>query len=361
MTDNTIPEEYLIREADLAKENQCLACARKCKLFEGARGFCGVRGFYKGKLWVLNYGRFIAFNLDPIEKKPLYHFYPGNVAFSLGTTGCSWACKYCINYDISQRRKIEGVFIPPEELLEIVKSYKEKLNLDTAIVTFTYNEPSIYAEYSYDFAKLAKKEGIKITWVSNGYLTDEAIDYAAKFLDAITIDFKGNGNNEFARKYISIPSYEPVFQAVEELYKKGVHVEITDLVVPKVGDNLEDARKLAKFIYDVMGEESNIHFLRFHPMYKMKDLPPTDVETLEKHAQVAKEEGVTYVYIGNVPGHHLENTYCPKCGYPVIKRYGFEVYEVNLTEDNRCPKCGYKLPIIGKARKSILTFPIPLL
>jgi len=343
-----------MRKADLAKGNTCLACARKCKLFEGAVGFCGVRKNINNTIYVLNYGRFVAFNIDPIEKKPLYHFYPGNVAFSLGTTGCSWACKYCINYDISQRRQIVGTYISPEELLDIVLNYSQKLNAEP-IVTFTYNEPSIYAEYAYDFAKIAKKHGVKITWVSNGYLTDEAIEYAAKFLDAITIDIKGNA------KYILIPDYEPVLHAIEEFYKKGIHLEITDLIVPKVGDNIDDARKLAKFIYDVMGEDSNIHFLRFHPMYKMKDLPPTDVKILEKHAEVAKEEGIKYVYIGNVPGHKLENTYCPKCGKPVIKRFGFKVYEIHLTKDNRCEYCGYKLPIKGNARKSIIDYPIPLL
>ena len=346
-----------MREADLYKklnsEVRCLACARRCTIPNGLYGFCGVRKNENGKLIVANYGIFIAVNLDPIEKKPLYHFYPGHKALSLGTTGCSWACKFCINYDISQRRKIMGYELSPEEVLQIAKEY------DAKIVTFTYNEPSIYAEFSYDFAKIAKKEGIKITWVTNGWLTDEAIDYAKKFLDAVTIDLKASENKEALRKLSLVPDPEPVFQTIEEFYKAGIHVEITDLIIPEYTPK-EDTRRVAKFLYDVMGEDAIVHVLRFHPEYKMSDHYPTPISELEEHAKIFKEEGVKYVYIGNVPGHPLENTYCPKCGRPVIKRHGFLVYEVNLTEDGRCKFCGAKINIKGEAKTSEIAFPQPV-
>jgi len=334
----------------------CKACARECKIPNNLFGFCGVRYNINNELLVANWGIFIAIALDPIEKKPFYHFYPGHSALSLGTTGCSWACKYCINWDISQRKQIIGIKLEPEEIVELAKKYKE---YGIVTITFTYNEPSIYSEFIYEVSKLAKKEDFKITWVSNGYLTDEAIDFASKFLDAITIDLKGNANPDFAKKYILINDFEPVFHTIEEFHKKGIHIEITDLVVPKIGDKLEDARKLSKKIYDILGEVSNIHFLRFHPEYKLQHLPSTSIKTLEEHAKIAKEEGIKYVYLGNVPGHELENTYCPSCGKPVIKRYQFYVYEVNLNDD-KCKFCGYKIFLKGKATESYLQYPIPL-
>jgi len=336
----------------------CTACSRYCKLLPNQFGFCGVRVNREGKLYLANYGLFSAVNLDPIEKKPFFHFYPGSSALSFGTFGCNWACKYCCNYDISQRRKAEGFKFEPEEIIEIAKKYKEEFNVSS--ICFTYNEPTIYAEFIYDVAKIAKKEDLKIIFITNGYLSDEAIDFFAKFTDAITIDFKGNGIDEFGRKFISIPSYEPVFHALEEFSKKKIYLEITDLIVPKVGDNLEDCKKLCKKVYDLLGENAIIHFLRFFPNYKMLDFPSTPLETLEKHAKIAKEEGIKYVYIGNVLGHKLENTYCPNCNNIVIRRYGFEVLEVNLDEKNRCKFCSNKIKIEGKASISKLNFPISI-
>lgn len=323
----------------------CTACARRCRLSPGQIGFCGVRGNIAGDLYLLNYGVLIAVNVDPIEKKPLMHFHPGSKVLSIATTGCNWACAYCQNYDISQRRIIEGFRFEPEEIVEIA------LETGSDGVTYTYNEPTIFIEYAHDVGVLAHKHGLFNTFVSNGYMTDEAIDYASRFLDAITVDFKGNGDDRFARRFVLIPSYEPVFNALLELKKKKIFIEITDLVVPRVGDDLEKARKLARWVAENLGPETPIHFLRFHPDFKMLDYPPTPIETLEKHAKIAKEEGLQYVYIGNVPGHPLESTYCPKCGRPVITRYGFEILRWDLDEENRCKYCGYKINIIGTLNK----------
>lgn len=348
-----------MKEATLYKIEKnrviCTACARYCKLLPNQIGFCGVRINKDNKLYLANYGLFCSANLDPIEKKPFFHFYIGSIALSFGTFGCNWACKYCCNYDISQRRKVEGFEFLPNEIVEIVKKYRKLYNISS--ICFTYNEPTIYAEFIYDVAKIAKKEKIKIIFITNGYLSDESIDFFSKFANAITIDFKGNGNNEFARNYISIPSYETVFNTLEEFSKKKIHLEITDLIIPRVGDNLEDCRKLCKKIYDLMGEKSIIHFLRFFPTYKMLDFPSTPLETLEKHSEIAFEEGINFVYIGNVLGHKLENTYCPQCKKIVVKRYGFRVEEVNL-KGNKCVYCNYKLPIKGKSQISQIDYPI---
>ncbi len=333
------------KEAQLLKKKddrvQCLACARGCTLSEGQTGFCGVRGVFNGKLYLLNYGVINALHMDPIEKKPLVHFYPGSKVLSMGTTGCSWACAFCQNYDLSQRRKVEGTYISPEEVMKLAKKY------GADGLAYTYNEPSIFAEFAHDVGVMAHRAGLFNVFVSNGYFTDEGVEYFSEFLDGITVDFKGNANKEFLRKYAMVPDPEPIFRALKELKEKNVHIEITDLVVPEVGDNLDDARKLSRWIAENLGEDTPIHFLRFHPDYKLLWLPETPVKTLEEHYRVAKEEGLNYVYLGNVPGHPFESTYCPRCGNAVIKRYGFDILEYNLDDDNRCKFCGYKLPIVG--------------
>jgi len=336
----------LIKDAELFyltdERIVCTACARMCHLKNNQTGFCGVRKSINDKLYILNYGTIEAIHIDPIEKKPFMHFNPGSKVLSVGTTGCSWMCLYCQNYDLSQRRKVSGIEISPESLVEIALKYGSEG------LAFTYNEPLINLEYAKDTALLAKNKGLFSVFVSNGYATDEGINMMKKFLNAITVDIKGNANREFLRKYAAVPDPEPIFKTILELYKFGVHVEITDLVVPQVGDHLEDAKKLSKWIVDNLGPDVPLHFLRFHPDYKMDWLPQTSVQDLENHYKVAKENGLNFVYVGNVPGSSHENTYCPKCGTELIRRYGFEVIKWNLDQDNRCPKCGYKLPITGK-------------
>ncbi|CCC82279.1 AmmeMemoRadiSam system radical SAM enzyme [Thermoproteus tenax] len=323
----------------------CTACARYCRLNPGVVGFCGVRVNLEGKLYLAVYGLISAIAVDPIEKKPLTHFYPGAMVLSLSTFGCNWACQYCQNFDISQRRRIEGFEMPPERVVELAETY------GAHGITYTYNEPTIFAEYAHDIGVLARQRGLFNTFVTNGYMTPEAVEYIAGFLDAATVDFKGNGNKRFLGRFSMVPDVEPVFQTLEEMRRRDIWVEITDLVVPRYGDNLEDARRLVKRVIDILGPETPIHFLRFHPDYKMMDLSPTPIETLERHVEVAKEEGAKYVYVGNVPGHKYEHTYCPECGRPVIKRYGFDILEINLVEkggEYRCKFCGAKINIRGR-------------
>ncbi len=230
----------MTKEAVLYKKEdsriRCLACARKCLIGEGQTGFCGVRSVRNGKLHLDVYGKIAAAHIDPIEKKPLVHFNPGSKVFSFSTYGCNWMCMYCQNYDISQRRKAEGVELSPEEIVELAMGY------DVDGMTYTYNEPAIFAEFAHDVGIVAKKHGLFNTMVSNGYWTPDLVDYVRDFLDAVTIDFKGNGEQKFLRRYTGATSAEPIIETASELSKKGIHVEITDLIIPQIGDDIEAAK-----------------------------------------------------------------------------------------------------------------------
>jgi len=324
---------------------RCTACARLCEIPEGKVCLCGVRGVLDNKLQLFVYGRVIAGHIDPIEKKPVTHYRPGSSIFSIATTGCNWLCKYCQNYDISQRRKIEGVEMTPEQVVDSASKY------DAEGIAYTYNEPSIFIEFARDCGIEAHKKGIFNIFVSNGYDTPESVNMMKDFLDCITVDFKGSGKQEFVRQFIGIPNADPIFQSLKNIRDKTtIHTEITDLIVPRVGDDLDSAKKLCRFIYDELGPDTPIHFLRFHPDYKMMEFDNTPVETLEKHHSIAKEIGLKYAYIGNVPGHPLEHTYCPECKNIVVERYGFSIGSWNLDANNCCDRCGYPIPIIGKPK-----------
>ena len=350
-----------MREADLYRAEGdrvvCTACARYCRLKEGQVGLCGVRANVGGRLMLLVYGRIIASHVDPIEKKPLLHFWPGSSVLSIATTGCNWLCRYCQNFDISQRRSAEGMEASPEEVVEAA------LRVGADGVTYTYNEPTIFMEFARDVGLLARARGLFNTFVTNGYMTPESAEVAARFLDAATVDFKGNGNPEFLRRYAGVPDPSPIYETLLELRRAGVHVEVTDLVVPGVGtgDRVEDARRLARWVADNLGPDTPMHFLRFHPDYLMSGVPPTPVEALERHREAAMQEGIRYAYVGNVPGHEYEHTYCPGCGRPVIRRSGFDIIGWDLDEENRCKYCGQKIPIVGKlVRKGDRFFHVPV-
>jgi pyruvate formate lyase activating enzyme len=326
---------------------KCTACARLCEIPEGKTGLCGIRGVIDDKLRLFVYGRVIAGHIDPIEKKPVTHYRPGTDIFSISTTGCNWLCQYCQNYDISQRRKIEGVEMTPLQVAETAAQF------GAHGIAYTYNEPSIFIEFARDCGIEAHKRGIFNIFVSNGYDTPESVNMMGQFLDCITVDFKGSGEQKFVRRYIGIPDSYPIFRTLQEIRDKtNIHVEVTDLIVPRVGDDLEAAKKLCRFVYDELGPDTPIHFLRFHPDYKMVEFDSTPIETLEKHHAIAKREGLKYVYLGNVPGHPLEHTYCPECNNIVIKRYGFSIESWNLDANNNCNSCGYHISVIGKLHKA---------
>jgi pyruvate formate lyase activating enzyme len=256
-------------------------------------------------------------------------------------------CSYCQNSDISQLRKIEGIDATPEDLVTNALSY------GCQGMAYTYNQPTIFMEYARDVGKLARSKGLFNIFVSNGYDTPDTVKMMDDFLDCVTVDFKGSGETQFVRRYISIPNADPIFQSLLEIKRRSkVHTEITDLIVPRVGDSLEAADKLCRWVYDNLGPDMPIHFLRFHPDYKMMDFPWTPIETLEQHVELGKKAGLNYVYIGNVPGHPAESTYCPGCGSVLIKRFGYEIHGYNLDDKNRCKTCGYATPIVGPLSKS---------
>ena len=253
----------------------------------------------------------------------------------------------CQNFDISQRRKVEGIDVEPEDVVKMT------LEQGCQGLAYTYNQPTIFIEFARDIGMAARKAGLMNIFVSNGYDTPDVVAEFPKFLDCITVDFKGSGETEFVRKYIGIPNAEPIFDTIQRTRDtKATHIEITDLIVPQVGDDLNAARRLSKFVYDELGPDTPIHFLRFHPDYKMNEFPWTPVETLEKHCEVAKQAGLRYVYIGNVGGHPLEHTYCPECGAIAIRRYQFDITGWYLDKHNRCKKCGAQLPIVGGLEKT---------
>ena len=321
---------------------QCFLCARLCTIPDGKTGFCLVRKNQGGKLYALSYGKACSVAVDPITKKPLAHFHPGSLVLSIATGGCNFRCEFCDNWMISQEKDVSGKELPPAEVV--------KATADNGCqgVSYTYTEPTIFMEYAYDTAQLAKKVGFFNTFVTNGYMTEEAVRTIAPVLDAATVDFKGGADPEFYRKFSAVPSVEPIFESLKEMKRNDIHVEITNLIVPKMGDSMERIRELATWIRDNMGKDTPFHLLRFHPDYKLTEIPSTPIATLEEACKVSREVGLNYVYIGNVPGHPYEHTYCPNCHEVVVKRFSFEIVKWNLTKDMRCPKCGADIAIKGQ-------------
>lgn len=324
---------------------ECYACARLCKIPEGSHGFCFVRQNHKGRLYLANYGLVEALQLDPIEKKPFNHFMPGTYAFGIGTSSCNWGCLFCQNHNISKEREVRGTYLSPERAVEMA------LEHGAQSIAYTYNEPTIVIEYAFDVARLAHKKGLKNVWVSNGYMTKDAVHAMKGLIDAVVVNYKGNGEMKFSNKYEAVVSNEPIKEAMLEIKKAGIHLELTDLVIPRVGDSPEACDALTKWIAEKLGADTPIQFTRFHPDYKMLDYTETRYETLKMHYDVARKNGLNYVYIGNVPGNPYEDTYCPECGALAVNRDGFYIVGWNLTEDLRCINCAHEMLMVGNRPK----------
>lgn len=346
--------EAMLYEKLKDKKTRCNLCARRCLISDGGTGFCLVRKNEGGTLYSLVYAKAISACVDPITKKPLSHFNPGALVMSIATVGCNFRCQFCDNWMISQEKEISGKNFPPED---VVKATREN---NCQGISYTYTEPTIFMEYAYDTARLAHQVGFFNTFVTNGYMTPEAVKTISSYLDAATVDFKGGADPDFYKTISAVPSVEPIYEALKELRRDGVHLEITNLVVPKVGDSIEKIKELATWIKENLGKATPLHLLRFHPDYKLTTIPSTPIETLEKAYLAAKNAGLDYAYIGNVPGHPAENTYCPNCNELVIKRYSFEITRWNLTKDMRCPVCGHEIPIKGKLHPSGYSYPYAL-
>jgi pyruvate formate lyase activating enzyme len=338
--------EAILYEKQADKKVKCNLCARRCLISDGATGFCLVRKNEGGTLYSLVYAKAVSAGVDPISKKPLAHFNPGAQVMSIATAGCNFRCQFCDNWMISQDHEVAGRLFPPAE---VVKAAETR---NCQGISYTYTEPTIFMEYAYDTAKLAHQVGLFNTFVTNGYMTPEAVKTIAPYLDAATVDFKAGGDPDFYKSVSAVPSVKPIYEALKELKLNGVHIEITNLVIPKIGDSMDEIKKMATWIKDYLGRDTPFHLLRFHPDYKMTTVSATSIETLERAYMISKNVGLNYTYIGNVVGHPAESTYCPNCNELVIKRYNFEVTKWNLTKDVRCPVCGREIPIKGKLHSS---------
>lgn len=327
---------------------ECVACARRCKIPEGSNGFCFVRKNIGGKLKLANYGIISAMQIDPIEKKPFNHFMPGSYVFGIGTSSCNWGCLFCQNHNISKDREIAGRFMSPDEVVELA------VKNETQSIAYTYNEPTIFVEYALDVAELAHRRGLYNLFVTNGYMTKETISLMKGKIDAAVVNFKGNGDTKFSNKYEAVLSNEPVKEAILEMRRVGIHVEMTDLIIPKVGESLEACDSLTKWVADEAGADLPIQFTAFHPDYKMMDHPHTGYGILKEHYEIAKKNGLDYVYIGNSPGNPYESTYCPGCNAVAIGRYGHYLTKWNLDRLSCCKGCGYKINVVGEPPSRIV-------
>jgi pyruvate formate lyase activating enzyme len=344
----------ILYERAKAGKVKCCLCARRCVINVGSTGFCLVRENQDGTLFTLNYGKAVSACIDPISKKPLSHFNPGSYVMSVAAAGCNFRCQFCDNWMISQGKEIAGKNLPPADIIKTAKAQ------NCQGISYTYTEPTIYMEYAKDTAELAHKAGLFNTFVTNGYLTPEAVKTIAPNLDAVTVDFKAGGDPVFYKNNSAVPKVKPIYEALKEFKIRGVHIEVTNLVIPKIGDDMDKIEKMATWIKDYLGRDTPFHLLRFHPDYKMTGTPATPIETLEQAYMTAKNVGLNYPYVGNVSGHPGENTYCPNCDEPVIKRYSFEITHWNLTADMRCTVCGQYIPIKGKLHQTGSKFPYAL-
>jgi pyruvate formate lyase activating enzyme len=311
---------------------QCFLCERRCAIPEGKRGFCGVRENKGGKLFSLVYGRPCSYAVDAIEKKPFYHFFPGTRVFSLATVGCNFRCLHCQNWEISQPSEIYGEDKTPGEIVQMA--------LGTAGIAYTYTEPTIFMEYALDIAKLAKKQGLYNVFVTNGYITPEAIKQMGP-IDASRIDLKSIRDKFY--KEVCSASLEPVLESIKLLHKKG-HIELINLIIPGKNDSEEELAELSRW---VKGLDSGIplHFTAYYPAHKMKN-PPTPAKAIERAREIALEEGLKYVYAGNIPKNKGENTYCPNCQELLIERTGFAVAANKIGKNKKCPSCGQAIDIV---------------
>ncbi len=323
------------------KKVRCFLCAHHCIIKDGKRGICAVRENKNGILYSLVYGKVISMNIDPIEKKPLFHFLPESKSFSIATVGCNFKCQHCQNYEISQYPReyndIIGNDVSPETIVESALRY------GCESISYTYTEPTIFFEFAYDCAKLAQEKGIKNVFVSNGYTSPEATKAIAPYLHGNNIDLKGN--NDFY-KNICGAKVEPVKSTIRLMKELGVWVEVTTLIIPDYNDSEDELKLIAEFIRSV-DPYIPWHVTQFYPTYQLTDKPRTPLKTLRRAREIGFESGLKYVYEGNVPGEGGENTYCPECKELLIKRFGFSISE-NKLRNGRCPKCGGEIKGVWK-------------
>lgn len=336
-------KEAILYEQLDANKVRCNVCPRTCVVSPNKVGFCGVRGNRDGLFYSLTYAKCSSIAADPIEKKPVFHWFPGSLALSLGSVGCNLKCKHCQNWQIAHPRfdefARELTEVPPEEAISLAKQY------DCQGIAWTYNEPTIWLEYTLDSAKLCKKSGLYTVYVTNGYITFDALDAIGPWLDVFRVDIKGFTNQVY-KKLAGVKDFSPILNATKRAQSKwDMHIEIVTNVIPTFNDDEKQLRDIARWIKNNLGESTPWHVTRFVPCLELSYLSPTSVETLEKARDIGLSEGLYFVYVGNVCNHLGENTYCYNCKKLVIRRSGYNIGDY-LIDDGKCRICGSDLGVI---------------
>jgi pyruvate formate lyase activating enzyme len=331
-------EAYLYERLEENKV-RCNLCSHRCVIKDGRRGICNVRENEAGILKTLVYGNLIARHIDPIEKKPLFHFLPGTLSYSIATVGCNFRCRFCQNADIAQmpsdrKGTVLGTRCTPREVVDAAQQG------GCRSIAYTYTEPTVFFEFAYETAKLAHDKGIRNVFVTNGYMTTEALEMIDPYLDAANVDLKAFTDTYY--KELCGAGLKHVQATLKLMKSLGIFVEVTTLIVPGLNDDPSELKDLAVFIVQDLGPETPWHISRFHPTYKLTDRPPTPVQTLTMAREIGLKAGLKYVYTGNVPGSAAENTFCHSCGETVIERWGFQVGNLQL-KNGRCTKCGAEI------------------
>ena len=331
--------EAILYEQLSGSRVRCHVCQWRCVVQPGKLGLCKMRQNKEGKLYTLNYARVSSAAADPIEKKPLFHFFPGSRAFSIGGWGCNFHCEHCQNWQISCAdlpSDSRGESVSPKAAIELTKRH------DCQGIAWTYNEPAMWFEYTLDSARLARENHLYTVYVTNGYLTPEALDTIGPFLDAWRVDVKGF-SDELYRRLAKVSQWRGILEVAKRAQEKwGMHVEVVTNVIPAMNDDEEQLRGIAAWIRQDLGELTPWHVTRFHPQYRMSHLPPTPVASLERAVAIGHEEGLRFIYTGNVPGHTNENTVCYSCGNLIIERLGYQARLLGL-DGSRCRFCGADL------------------
>jgi pyruvate formate lyase activating enzyme len=342
-------KEALLYEKLDGQRVRCNLCAHRCTIAPGRKGVCLVRENREGTLYTLVYGIPLSQAVDPIEKKPLFHFYPGSTAFSIATAGCNFRCDFCQNADISQMPRDRGQILGRQAAAEDVVRAAQRYGSQS--IAYTYTEPTIFFEYSYDIARLAHAAGIASVYVTNGYMTREMLEMFQgvtsdhePWLDAANVDLKAFRDETY--KKVCGARLQPVLDSLKAMKELGVWVEVTTLVVPDMNDSEAELGDIARFIAVELGAETPWHVSRFHPDYQMQDRGPTPAATLQRAYELGRDAGLRYVYVGNLPGAHLEDTLCPNCGQTVIGRWGFQVTQRRI-RDGKCTNCGTAIDGVG--------------
>ena len=327
--------EAMLYERSAGGAVRCNLCAFRCIIRPGALGVCGVRRNVDGSLRTLVYGRAATRQIDPIEKKPLFHFYPGTTAYSIDTVGCNMRCRFCQNWQASQAARrgtaITGPQVPPEQIV------RAAVESGCRSIAYTYTEPAIFFEYAYDIARLANDAGLANIFVTNGYETDEAVRTIRPYLDAANVDLKSFSDDFYRRQCTA--RLQPVLDTLRLMRRLGIWLEVTTLIIPTLNDSDEELRALASFLVEELGPETPWHVSRYFPAYRMRAIPPTPTETLERAWRIGRQAGLHHVYVGNVSAGDMENTRCHGCGHLLAERRGF-AHVHTLLEDGRCPQCG---------------------